>query len=141
MFLQRVFPSHPDGILATTASNIATESQISGSNLGRFFTVVLVVWIVAAGSIAAMDIIAGEKERGTLETLITTGAGRSEIATAKHFAIWTVGLVITFTQIVYALVYIRLRVIQLPPNFAIDLSAQSFLQLFILFVPLAAAIA
>ena len=141
IMLSRGFPSHPEGILALTATNVATEAQISGSNLGRFFTVVLVVWLVAAGAIVAMDIIAGEKERGTLETLITTGAGRAEIATAKHFAIWTVGLVITFTQIVYALVYIRLRVIQLPPNFAIDLSAQSILQLFILFVPLAAAIA
>jgi sodium transport system permease protein len=141
IMLSRGFPSHPEGILALTATNVATEAQVSGSNLGRFFTVVLVVWLVAAGAIVAMDIIAGEKERGTLETLITTGAGRAEIATAKHFAIWTVGLVITFTQIVYALVYIRLRVIQLPPNFAIDLSAQSILQLFILFVPLAAAIA
>jgi sodium transport system permease protein len=141
ILIARGFPSHPDGILATTNDNLATESQISGSNLGRFFTVVLVVWIVAAGSIAAMDIIAGEKERGTLETLITTGAGRTEIATAKHLAICTVGIAITFMQVLYALVYIRLRVITLPPEFAIDLSAPSVLQLFILFIPLAAAIA
>jgi len=135
------FPSHPEGILAMTASNVATDSQISGSNLGRFFTVVLVVWLVAAASIVATDIIAGEKERGTLETLITSGAGRTEIATAKHLAIWTVGLVITITQVLYALIYIRLNVIHLPDNFEIDLSAQSIAQLFILFVPLAAAIA
>jgi sodium transport system permease protein len=141
VMLSRGFPSHPEGILAMTASNVATESQISGSNLGRFFTVILVVWLVAACSIVAMDIIAGEKERGTLETLITSGAGRAEIATAKHLAIWTVGLVITFSQVVYALVYVRLNVIQLPDNFAIDLSAQSIGQLFLLFVPLAAAIA
>jgi sodium transport system permease protein len=141
IMFSRGFPSHPEGILAMTASNVATDSQISGSNLGRFFTVVLVVWLVAAGSIVAMDIIAGEKERGTLETLITSGAGRAEIATAKHLAIWTVGLVITFTQVLYALIYIRLNVIQLPANFEIDLSAQSIAQLFVLFVPLAAAIA
>ena len=141
VMLSRGFPSHPEGILAMTASNVATETQISGSNLGRFFTVILVVWLVAACSIVAMDIIAGEQERGTLETLITSGAGRAEIATAKHLAIWTVGLVITFSQVVYALVYVRLNVIQLPDNFAIDLSAQSIGQLFLLFVPLAAAIA
>jgi ABC-type Na+ efflux pump permease subunit/membrane protease YdiL (CAAX protease family) len=141
VMIQRGFPSHPEGILALTASDVATESQISGSNLGRFFTVVLVVWLVAACSIVAMDIIAGEKERGTLETLITTGVGRTEIAAAKHLAIWMVGLVITISQVLYALLYIRLRVIQLPANFAIDLSAQSIAQLFVLFVPLAAAIA
>src|SRR4029453_9519513 len=77
------FPSHPEGILAMTASNVATDSQISGSNLGRFFTVVLVVWLAGAGPFSPMDIIAREKERGTLETLITSGAGRTEIATAK----------------------------------------------------------
>jgi sodium transport system permease protein len=141
VMLSSGFPSHPEGILAMTVSNVATDSQISGSNLGRFFTVVLVVWLVAAGSIVAMDIIAGEKERGTLETLITSGAGRTEIAAAKHLAIWTVGLVITIAQVLYALIYIRLNVIQLPENFEIDLSAQSIAQLFILFVPLAAAIA
>src|SRR4030095_6771853 len=58
-----------------------------------------------------------------------------------HLAIWTVGLVITFAQVLYALIYIRLNVIQLPDNFEIDLSAQSIAQLFVLFIPLAAAIA
>ena len=141
IMLSRGFPSHPEGILAMTAVNLATESQVSGSNLGKFFTVVLVVWMVAAGSIAAMDIIAGEKERGTLETLITTGAGRTEIAAAKHMAIWAVAISITFMQVLYALIYIRLNVIQLPADFTINLSARSIVELFILFVPLAAAIA
>jgi sodium transport system permease protein len=141
IMLERGFPSHPEGILALTAVNVATESQVSGSNVGRFFTVILVVWLVAAGSIAAMDIIAGEKERGTLETLITTAAGRTEIATAKHLAICTVALSITFIQLLYALAYIKLRVIELPPGFSIDLSLKSLVELFILFVPLAAAIA
>ena len=141
VMLSRGFPSHPEGILALTAVNVATEAQISGSNLGRFFTVILVVWLVAAGSISAMDTIAGEKERGTLETLITTAAGRTEIATAKHLAICTVALSITFLQVIYALIYIKLRVITLPADFSIDLSLRSLIELFILFVPLAAAIA
>ena len=51
IMLSRGFPSHPEGILALTATNVATEAQVSGSNLGRFFTVVLVVWLVAAGAI------------------------------------------------------------------------------------------
>jgi sodium transport system permease protein len=52
-----------------------------------------------------------------------------------------VGIVITFMQVLYALIYIRLKVITLPRDFAIDLSAQSVFQLFVLFIPLAAAIA
>ena len=125
-----------------TAINVATESQVSGSNLGRFFTVVLVVWMVAAGSIAAMDIIAGEKERGTLETLITTGAGRAEIATAKHFAIWTVGLVDhVHADTLCADLHPSARDPAACPTLRSTCPRRASLQLFILFVPLAAAIA
>jgi sodium transport system permease protein len=140
VMLNRGFPSHPEGILAMTAVNVATESQVSGSTLGRFFTVVLVMWMVAAGSIAAMDIIAGEKERGTLETIITTAAGRTEIVTAKQLAICSVALSITFIQVINALVYVKLRLITLPQSFVIDLSVKSVAQLLLLFIPLAAAL-
>jgi len=138
--LSRGFPSHPEGILAMTAVNLATQSQVSGSSVGRFFTVVLVMWMVAAGSIAAMDIIAGEKERGTLETLMTTAAGRTEIVTAKQLAICTVALSITSIQILNALAYVKFHLIDLPEGFAFDLSASSIALLFLLFVPLAAAL-
>jgi len=140
VMLTRGFPSHPEGILAMTAVNVATESQVSGSTLGRFFTVVLVMWMIAAGSIAAMDIIAGEKERGTLETIITTAAGRTEIVTAKQLAICSVALSITFIQVLNALVYVKLRLISLPESFVIDLSMKGVAQLFALFIPLAAAL-
>lgn len=140
IMLTRGFPSHPEGILAMTAVNVATESQVSGSTLGRFFTVVLVMWMVAAGSIAAMDIIAGEKERGTLETIITTAAGRTEIVTAKQLAICSVALSITFIQVINAIVYVKLRLITLPQSFVIDLSVKSVAQLLLLFIPLAAAL-
>src|SRR6185436_17251684 len=95
---------------------------------------------VAAGSIAAIDIIAGEKERGTLETIITTAAGRNEIVTAKQLAICSVALVITFIQLLNALLYVKLRLISLPQSFVIDLSMTGVGQLLILFIPLAAAL-
>ncbi len=140
VMLTRGYPSHPEGILAMTAVDLATNSQVSGSTMGRFFTVVLVMWMVTAGSIAAMDIIAGEKERGTLETLITTAAGRTEIVTAKQLAICSVALSITVIQILNALIYIKLRLISLPQSFVIDLPMKSIAQLLLLFVPLAAAL-
>jgi sodium transport system permease protein len=135
------FPSHPDGILAMTAQNVATESQVSGSNVGRFFTFVLLIWMAAAGSIAAMDIIAGEKERGTLETLITSAAGRTEIVTAKQLTISTVALGITLIQTLNALLYVKFRIIRLPEGFDLSVSMGTVLQLFALYIPMAAAIA
>jgi sodium transport system permease protein len=138
--LEAGFPSHPEGILAMTAQNVATESQVSGSNVGRFFTFVLLIWMAAAGSIAAMDIIAGEKERGTLETLITSAAGRAEIVTAKQLTISTVALAITLIQTLNALFYVKLNIIQLPENYSLSISAGSILQLLSLYIPMAAAV-
>jgi sodium transport system permease protein len=135
------FPSHPEGILAMTAQNIATESQVSGSYVGRFFTLVLLMWMTAAGSIAAMDILAGEKERGTLETLITSAAGRAEIVTAKQLTICTVALAITLVQTLNALLYIKAELITVPEGFDLSVSFTSVLQLFALYIPMAAAIA
>ena len=139
--LEGGFGSHPDGILAMTAQNVATESQVSGSNVGRFFTFLLLIWMAAAGSIAAMDIIAGEKERGTLETLITSAAGRTEIVTAKQLTISTVALAITLIQTLNAVIYIKLRIIKLPEGFDLSISTASVMQLLALYVPMAAAIA
>src|SRR5881394_2633098 len=101
----------------------------------------LVMMMFTGGSVAAMDIIAGEKERGTLETLLTTAAGRADIAAAKHLAITTVALVITLMQGLNFVLYIRLKLIPLPKDFDLQLPTGMALTLLLLFIPLAAMIA
>ena len=44
---------------------------------------VLIVWALTGAFYPAIDLCAGEKERGTLETLLTSPAGRSEIVVGK----------------------------------------------------------
>jgi membrane protease YdiL (CAAX protease family) len=93
------------------------------------------------GAVASMDIISGEKERGTLETLLTTAVGRSDIVAAKQAAITAVALVITLMQGLNFLLYIKLKVIALPKDFDLQLSTGMALTLLVLFIPLAATIA
>jgi membrane protease YdiL (CAAX protease family) len=88
-----------------------------------------------------MDIIAGEKERGTLETLLTTAAGRTEIIAAKQLVIMAVALVITLIQVVNLLVYTRFDIIPLPDDFVFQLSPAAALAMVLLYVPLAVLIA
>jgi sodium transport system permease protein len=88
-----------------------------------------------------MDIVAGEKERGSLETLLTTAATRAEIVAAKQLAILSVALFITLTQVVNLLLYVTFRLIELPQNFVIDAPPRTVLTLLLLFVPVAAFIA
>lgn len=54
----------------------------------RVFPFMLVMWSLAGALYPAVDVCAGEKERGTMETLLITPAGRSEIVLGKFLTIW-----------------------------------------------------
>lgn len=54
----------------------------------RVFPVLLVMWCLAGALYPAVDLCAGEKERGTMETLLITPAGREEIVIGKFLTIW-----------------------------------------------------
>ena len=104
--------------------------------LGLILTPLLLFLMLSGGSIVAVDAISGEKERGTLETLLTTAAHRSEIVNAKQLAVITVGVAVTVINLLNLLVYVVFGLIELPQNLAVDLSAASLLILLGLFLPL-----
>src|SRR5262249_46223271 len=135
------FPGDPKDVFSVEDFSVATQPQVTGSLVGRFITLFLVMMMFTGGAVAAMDIISGEKERGTLETLLTTAVGRTEIVTAKQLAITSVGLVITLLQGLNFLLYIKLKVIALPKDFDLQLPTGMALTLLLLFLPLAATIA
>ncbi len=54
----------------------------------RLFPFMLVMWSLAGALYPAVDLCAGEKERGTMETLLITPAGREEIVLGKFLTIW-----------------------------------------------------
>jgi sodium transport system permease protein len=55
--------------------------------LVRVFPFVLVMWALAGALYPAVDLCAGEKERGTMETLLITPASREEIVWGKFLTI------------------------------------------------------
>jgi sodium transport system permease protein len=54
----------------------------------KIFPFVLVMWSLAGALYPAVDLCAGEKERGTMETLLISPAGREEIVWGKFLTIW-----------------------------------------------------
>jgi sodium transport system permease protein len=54
----------------------------------RIFPLFLVMWSLSGALYPAVDLCAGEKERGTMETLLITPAGREEIVLGKFLTIW-----------------------------------------------------
>ncbi len=58
------------------------------NTLVRIFPFMLVMWSLAGALYPAIDLCAGEKERGTMETLLISPAGREEIVMGKFLTIW-----------------------------------------------------
>jgi sodium transport system permease protein len=56
--------------------------------LARVFPFLLVMWSLTGALYPAVDLCAGEKERGTMETLLISPASREEIVYGKFLTIW-----------------------------------------------------
>jgi sodium transport system permease protein len=75
-----------DPAAAKPAATVAAESLLG--LMVRIFPFMLVMWSLAGALYPAVDVCAGEKERGTMETLLITPAGREEIVMGKFLTIW-----------------------------------------------------
>ena len=65
-------------------SDVAEKTGYKGAALwARLLPVVLLLWAMTGAFYPAVDLCAGEKERGTLETLLSSPAERSEIVLGK----------------------------------------------------------
>jgi sodium transport system permease protein len=64
------------------------------------FPLMLVMWLIAGSIQPAVDLTAGEKERGTMETLLISPAERGEIVLGKFFAVTFFG----FSSVVWNVV-------------------------------------
>jgi sodium transport system permease protein len=71
-----------------TAEAAVVSSEAATDLLVRIFPFMLVMWSLAGALYPAVDVCAGEKERGTMETLLITPAAREEIVWGKFLTIW-----------------------------------------------------
>lgn len=137
---RRGFESDPEESIRLSRVDVATPDQAAGFYFGRFLPMLLVFLTLTGASVAAMDSIAGEKERGSLETLLTTSVSRFEIIAAKQLTILAVALFITLTQAGNLFVYLALGLIEFSSDLQIDVSPGAVLVLLALFVPVAVVV-
>ncbi len=135
---ERGFDLKPESLAAVAQVDLASRSQVAGLAIGRVMTLLLLLFIFTSGAVVATDSLAGEKERGTLETLLTTAASRVEILAGKHLVILAVGLCITLIQALNLLVYIGFKLLPVPGSLAAAVTPGMVLVLFVLFLPVAA---
>ncbi len=70
-----------------TDVDLAEDDQVAASLWSKLFPTLLVVMAITGAFYPAIDVGAGEKERGTMETLLICPASRTEIVTGKFLTV------------------------------------------------------
>ena len=76
--------------------DLTTEKEAAGSFFGGILAFFFVMYVITGAMYPAIDLGAGEKERGTMETLISTNISSLEIIIGKMFSV-TASAVLTAT--------------------------------------------
>ncbi|TVR49548.1 MAG: ABC transporter permease [Puniceicoccaceae bacterium] len=79
--------------------NLATEAALGGFILGIILPYLVIMGAAFGGMTSAFDLCAGEKERGTLETLLVSPASRQDIILGKLLTIGLVSLISAFCSV------------------------------------------
>jgi sodium transport system permease protein len=82
-----------------TPENVA-RNEAAGGPLPSLLPYLIIIWAFYGGFSIVSDMVAGEKERGTLETLLISPALRWQIAIGKYLALCVVCLLSSLTTLV-----------------------------------------
>jgi sodium transport system permease protein len=75
------------------SENLAPKEKMQGFMMGMFLPYVIVILAMVGAMYPAIDMTAGEKERGTLETILVTPVSRLDISSGKFLAVLTASLI------------------------------------------------
>ena len=100
-------PLRWDGEIA--AGDVATSGEQSGMILSMFIPLVLAIWTYSSAIQPSIDMTAGERERGTLEALLSLPCTRMELLLGKWLAVATitgVGVLLQIFGLLFAIGYL-----------------------------------
>ena len=75
------------------SADVAAKSEKQAAMWSKVLPLVIMIWCLTGAFYPAIDLVAGEKERGTFETLLSSPASRSEIAYGKLFTVMVFSIV------------------------------------------------
>lgn len=75
------------------STDVAPAEKKTGFLLALMLPYLIVLTIMLGAMYPAIDLTAGEKERGTLETILASAAGRTEVTMGKFLCVFTAAMV------------------------------------------------
>ena len=119
--------------------DISTTKELLGKTVGGFLPYIFIIFCFTACMYPAIDLITGEKEKGTMETLLSSPASRFQILIGKMLTISTVGLAAALMTIVGMVVGLKFLP-NIPADFLATIndmvSIKFIIMLFAMLIPL-----
>jgi len=72
--------------------NVASPEKVGGNVLGGLLPYFIIILCLTGAMYPAIDLSAGEKERGTIETILASPVGRTELVLGKFLMVLTASL-------------------------------------------------
>jgi sodium transport system permease protein len=82
------------------SENVAPPQKVGGRKLGAMLPYLIIIMCFMGAMYPAIDLAAGEKERGTLETLLVSPASRAEFVIGKYLVIMSTGVIAALLSMV-----------------------------------------
>jgi sodium transport system permease protein len=111
--------------------NVASEQRRGGELLGMLLPFVLIVMSLLGGLYPAIDLTAGEKERGTMQTLMCAPVSPLEIIVGKFLTVWLIALITALVNVIS----LAATIARLLPSTNLHLPLTAFIATFGLLVP------
>jgi len=108
-------PLQWDGSISN--ADVATKGEQAGMLLSLFIPFVLAIWTASAAVQPAIDMTVGERERGTLESLLSLPLSRTELLLGKWLAvvsITAVGVTLQIGGLLFGIAYLASDFIDVP---------------------------
>ncbi len=108
--------------IKTSEADVYTQSESFGKMVGGFLPYIFVLFCLMGAMYPAIDLFTGEKERGTIETILTVPASRLQILLGKLMVVVLSGVISGVLTILG--LYLALRLNPDVPEWVINIANQ-----------------
>lgn len=136
----------PKGMLQpfdVSENNVAPPEKVGGSGFGGMIPYFVIILAFTGAMYPAMDLTAGEKERGTMETILTSPVSRTDLVLGKFLTVVTASLataIFALTSMGISFFFAKNTIDRLlsksDPSFHFALDPRGVLAVFVMILPL-----
>jgi sodium transport system permease protein len=121
--------------------NVASAEKVTGNIIGFILPYFIIILCLTGAMYPAMDLTAGEKERGTMETILASPVSRSELVLGKFFLVLSTSVMTTALSVIslgMAVLIGGQALAKVSKNIVVAVSLKSAAVVFLMVLPLAA---